>query len=314
SFAWIARREPRPTAPRLQRILDELSERLQAPRLLPEHLIASRGNVAVVQTTRTQGHGGWTLHVPLCRHKSRLVVRHFDWLQRLRTEHPNVPVPEPLYAGTCQGLYLSVEERLPGHHAPQLSDGSLAQQRMLRDVARSLPQLAHGPRRILDADELERLLGDRIRRVLRLCGRSDTARRIQRMWDQAHEALLGHTYQPVVYHADLRPKHVQVDHEGSLQGFMDWGACEAHFLPYVDLLHLVAHRRSESARLQWERWQTGGLEAWEAEVLAEYRQTMQLDPQVAQALESLYPVLVAGMAERNWEFSRPYWVHKVFGL
>ena len=32
------------------------------------------------------------------------------------------------------------------------------------------------------------------------------------------------------------------------------------------------------------------------------------------ALEELYPVLVAAMAEKNWDYSRPRWLHAGFGL
>jgi hypothetical protein len=31
-------------------------------------------------------------------------------------------------------------------------------------------------------------------------------------------------------------------------------------------------------------------------------------------VEALYPVLVGAMAERNWDYSRPRWVHTQFEL
>jgi len=35
---------------------------------------------------------------------------------------------------------------------------------------------------------------------------------------------------------------------------------------------------------------------------------------VADELLALYPVLVAAMAEKNWDYSRPRWLHASFGL
>ena len=30
--------------------------------------------------------------------------------------------------------------------------------------------------------------------------------------------------------------------------------------------------------------------------------------------QGLYPLLVADVAEKNWDYSRPRWVHRLFGI
>ncbi|HUR27571.1 MAG TPA: hypothetical protein VM509_05245, partial [Planctomycetota bacterium] len=45
-----------------------------------------------------------------------------------------------------------------------------------------------------------------------------------------------------------------------------------------------------------------------------YRERLGLDERFRRALEELYPVLVAAMAERNWDYSRPRWLARQFEL
>ena len=52
----------------------------------------------------------------------------------------------------------------------------------------------------------------------------------------------------------------------------------------------------------------------ERESLASYARAVGLDDETCRAGELMYPVLVAAMAEKNWEYSRPRWLHKQFGL
>ncbi len=320
SNAWVARQAMLPEPNRLALILEALRERLGGPEQGIEHLIATRGNVAVVQSLPQvkglpQAKGqAWTLHIPLCPQKRRLLRRHYQCLQEVRADFPGVPVPEPLFAGELCGLWLTCEARLPGRSAPQLDQGVPAQQRMFAEAAEALGKLVCGPPRTLTHEHLEQLFGERFRRIIRLCGRLDTAEAIQKAWRKAHDRLLGKKYLPVRYHADLRPKHVQVTGSGELLGFMDWGAFEEEFLPYVDLFHLFAHLREGAARLQNQRILDGDLEVWEERILDNYCQTLQLDPEIRAVIEELYPLLLAGMAERNWDFSRPYWVHREFGI
>ena len=57
-----------------------------------------------------------------------------------------------------------------------------------------------------------------------------------------------------------------------------------------------------------------GLREYEREALERYSERMGLEPTVCRALERAYPVLVAAVAERNWDYSRPRWVHRQFEL
>ena len=146
-----------------------------------------------------------------------------------------------------------------------------------------------------------------------------TARAVDRMLAELRERLVGATLPLALYHADLRAKHVQVDQDGSVLGYLDWGASEELFLPYVDLLHLVAHQRKQeegcSAARTWQLIrERHELREHEREPLARPAREPGLDENVRAALELAYPVLVAGMAERNWDYSRPRWVHRQFGL
>ncbi|MEZ5976360.1 MAG: hypothetical protein R3F33_04960 [Planctomycetota bacterium] len=279
-----------------------------------EHLIATRGNLAVVHTLAPDGEPGVTLHVPLCAHKRRLIELHYRALQELSADANAPRVPRPIFCGEAAGLWLSVEERLPGISAPQLLEGSSAQIRLFSEVGRALPGLARGPRRVLDAPLWQQWLAPRFDRAIRLCGRNDTARNLRRMVDESRERMLGQEFQPVLYHADLRPKHAQAQADGSLVGLMDWGAYEPEFLPLVDLLHLVLHRRHAGSRAQWRALLAGGLTDYENQIIDGYCRDLGVTDDLRSGIAAMYPALTAGMAERNWEFSRPYWVHRIFGL
>ncbi len=317
SFVWVSQRGSQPGQPaphRLQRWLDGVAQELDAPAQRPEHLIATRGNVAVVLTHGPKKSPGWALHVPLCAQKHRLLRRHADCLQLLAREFPDVPAPKLLWQGDRDGAWFTVEERLEGQSAPQLDASGPAQAHMFGQMAERLTLLKRGPDQVLDDARLEALLGDRVRRVVELCGRRGTAKHIITMLREFCEAVIGMRVPTVLYHADLRPKHVQVDDRGHVLGVMDWGAYEEEFLPYMDLLHLFAHLRADSARWSWLRLMRGELEPWERAGLDAYARRLELPAPYLRAMERFYPVLVAGMAERNWDFSRPYWVHREFGL
>jgi aminoglycoside phosphotransferase (APT) family kinase protein len=130
--------------------------------------------------------------------------------------------------------------------------------------------------------------------------------------------LLGRPLPLVFYHADLRAKHVQVDEQGNVLGFLDWGTAEAQGLPYFDLLHLVVHEVKQehglSAGAAWRRMLARELRGHEEACLERYRELMGLEPDVARAIERIYPVLVAAMAEKNWDYSRPRWLARQFEL
>jgi len=56
------------------------------------------------------------------------------------------------------------------------------------------------------------------------------------------------------------------------------------------------------------------LRGYEKECLEKYCALVGLEPEVARAIEGMYPVLVAAMAEKNWDYSRPRWLQRQFGL
>ena len=52
----------------------------------------------------------------------------------------------------------------------------------------------------------------------------------------------------------------------------------------------------------------------EVEALTGYARAVGIDEDACRALEALYPVLVGAMAEASWEYSRPRWLHRHFGI
>jgi hypothetical protein len=113
---------------------------------------------------------------------------------------------------------------------------------------------------------------------------------------------------------------VQVSEEdGRVLGYLDWSVSEDEFVPYLDLVHLVVHERKQEDRIHAsEAWRIVrdrvAMHAHEVEALESYRKAVGVDEETARAIEGIYPVLVAAMAERSWEYSRPRWVHRQFGV
>lgn len=314
SFAFVVRRGARGPA-RLERALAALAERLgeRAPRV--ETLVGTRGNSVIVHT---RAGAEWTLHVPLAPKNVPQTERHFRTLGEVRARFPALPVPEPLFCGTLEGLWFSCERRLPGWTAPQARGDAVRIGRMLRQVAERLPGLRVRDARPLDERDFAAQVEARFRLVIEHAAVPATIARLERMLGEARERLLGATLPLVFYHADLRGKHVQVDARGNLVGVLDWGTAEPEGLPYFDLLHLVVHEVKQehalSAGAAWRRVLAREIGAHERECLESYCAALALDPAVARAIEELYPVLVAAMAEKNWDYSRPRWLARQFGI
>lgn len=322
SFALLGRRGDA-AAPRLERVLAALGERLGEATPEVDVLVATRSNVGLVLTAPRGreaggGEGCWAIHVPLGPHKARMVRRHFAFLERVRREFSAIPVPDPLFVGELEGLLVSCERRLPGLSAPQITGDRARTARMYGDLRRAFAGLALGPPDPFDEESFERLVADRFRLVARKCAVPATARRIDRAIDAARERLVGLSFPLVLYHADLRSKHVQVDEEGRVLGLLDWGASESEFLPYVDLAHLVGHQRKQEADVSpAEAWRVLRDRAYadhEREFLDGYAEDLALPSELVRVVEELHPLFVAGMAERNWDYSRPRWVSSQFGF
>ena len=57
-----------------------------------------------------------------------------------------------------------------------------------------------------------------------------------------------------------------------------------------------------------------GLHDHEVEALESYARDVGISSDVARAIDAIYPVLVGAMAEKNWDYSRPRWLHRQFGV
>lgn len=325
SFAIVvARRDQQPSRPRVERLLAALAERLGERVPQAEELVTTRGNSLLVQTRilgapDEEGAGRWTLHVPLSPAKRAQCERHFERLGELPARFPDLPLPEPLFAGELDGIWLSCERRMGGLSAPQLSGQRGPLGRMLRECAQLLGRLVVVPRLEVDAARFERILGRRFELVARHAAEPATLAELERLRGEAREQLLGRSLPLVLVHGDLRGKHVQVRPDGALLGLLDWGISELEGLPAFDLLHLVVHERKQERGL-------GAGEAWRAcldpetreeheqRALADYARAVGLEPDLLELLARIYPVLVSDIAERNWDYSRPRWLARQFGL
>ncbi|HKX45827.1 MAG TPA: phosphotransferase, partial [Planctomycetota bacterium] len=155
-------------------------------------------------------------------------------------------------------------------------------------------------------------------RVLRRAGVPDTVRRLEALLAETRARLLGVPVPLVLYHADLRAKHVQVGEDGALAGFLDWGSSEDADLPWFDLANLILHDRKQerggSAASAWRLLAEGRLRDFEERALADLALRLALPRAYTDPLRAIHPVLVGAMAEKNWDYSRPRWLHRQFGV
>ncbi len=324
SFALIARRAGLSDGTRLDRILAALSERLGEPRPAAEQLVGTRGNTLLVQTRVPGGPSGgapgaWTLHVPLCPKNIPQLELHMRSLELVRERFPGVPVPDALFHGRIEGLWLSCERRLPGWTAPQVCGDHARIGRMQREVAEHFARLVVRPARAFTPEDFEAEVARRFALVRRHAAVAGTIAALERMEAEARERLVGARLPLVLYHADLRGKHVQVDADGGVLGYLDWGTTEPQGLPLFDLLHLVVHeRKQELATTPGAAWRAvlggSGLHDHERAAIDTYSRSLDLDEAAVRAITAIYPVLVAAMAEKNWDYSRPRWLHRQFGI
>jgi len=218
------------------------------------------------------------------------------------------------------GAWCAAEERIGGWTAGQISGDHVRVARMLADASQHLASLVTRPPQAFTESDLEHLIGQRIRRVESKAVEPETIAALREMESVARAGLVGATFPLVRSHGDLRGKHVQVDEDGSVRGYLDWGATEAEDLPLFDLLHLIINEHKQETQLTiGEAWRLlegdqSGLRAHESEALRAYSTALDLPPMVLRAIERLYPLLVADAAEKSWDYSRPRWVRRQFGL
>jgi len=82
---------------------------------------------------------------------------------------------------------------------------------------------------------------------------------------------------------------------------------------------LIHERKQEAGLTPGEAWRLleddrSALRTYEREALDSYADALGLNPLVVRAIEELYPLLVADVAEKSWDYSRPRWVHRLFGI
>ena len=57
-----------------------------------------------------------------------------------------------------------------------------------------------------------------------------------------------------------------------------------------------------------------GLRPAEEEALDGYVEALGMEESLRRLVADLYPLFIAGVAERNWDYSRPRWLNRLFGL
>lgn len=317
SLALRASGRPLPER-RVDRLLAAVAERIGTPTPTPQHLIATRGSTAVILTDHDDPRARWALHLALSPAQERQARRHFRALGRLAEQFPHFPAPAPLAELELDGQYASVEERLGGLSAPQLTGDLKVAERVYEQLADDLARLVCEPAAAIDGQSFAALFEAKVRLVQARAARESTVRALDRLLDEAREQAHGVAIPLVLYHADLRAKHVQVDPDGRVLGLMDWGSHEVGDLPYFDLLNLVIHDRKQAAgstvAWAWRLVRAGGLRDFERAALDRHAERLGLAAGYVRAIETLYPALVGAMAEKNWDYSRPRWIHRSFEL
>ncbi len=306
-----------------QRLLEALASKLKEPTPRLEHLVATRGNTAVLLTCASpgapRGSGRWCVHVPLSPSQHNQTQVHERTLRLLRRERPELPVPEPYFCGELEGMFACLEARADGLPAPQLTGELQATARMLADVSAQLLQLAFEAPRPWSAADFEELVGARMDLASAFAHVESTRVAIAALRQRLRQVCVGKSIPIVLHHQDLRSKHLQVRKDGSVLAYLDWGTAQERGLVLFDLLHLIVHeRKQERDMFPGDAWKLvrdrTHLRPYERQAVERYCAELSIDDDVRSAMEAAYPVFVAAMAEANWDYSRPQWLHRQFGL
>lgn len=329
SFLVLARRASAPSGPvrpmRIVRMLDAISERIGEPPAELVRIVSTRGQSAVIHTRARGGGeagtpGSWSLYVPFLPSTVTRARRRHAALADVRKRFPWLPAPDALFLGEADGVLVACERRLAGGAAHRITGDRGKVARMLGDASSHFARLLVRATAPFSREDFDALIAPRFELVASHAGVHSTVAELARLLDEAREHLVGRRIPRVFHHADLRAKHVQIDESsGSVRGYLDWSVSEDEYLPYLDLLHLVVHERKQEDDLTaGEAWRIvrdrRDLRRHEREALESYRRALELDDETARAIEAIYPVLVAAMAERSWEYSRPRWLHRQFGI
>jgi len=326
SFAVVTRRRENPMSKtRIERLLRNLAERLYVDCPRVEYLLATRGNNALVMTAlpgrdEEDPTGRWIVRIPLHPIQQDRVQAEQTMLAKLERDFPSVPIPQPLFDGVIDGIFLTCERRLPGHSAAQFSGDPEAMARLYREAAQHFASMLVAPATELTESEFEELVSAKFELVVRHSGSPDAREAVERMHQLARERLIGRPMPRVLRHCDPRSKHIQIRPTGKILGYYDWGSSEAADFPLCDLLHLIVHERFHQglphvgAAWQLVRNSGEGLRPEELAPIEYYINRLNLHPDVRFAVEEIYPMLVGAMAEKNWDYSRPRWIQNSFRL
>ena len=322
SYGLFAARAPNGAPSRLERALAFLSELTGEGPAEVEHVVGSRGNVGIVMTRRPGAgeedpRGRWLLHVPLYQGHRPGMDLHVGMLRRVAAEFPDVPVPEALYCGDAEGLWLCCERRLPGfagnHHVRGLDDvaGLLAQ------LAPQLATLRVREARAFDDAQFEREVEPYFETTLAGTPEPETRRAVEALRERARRALRGLELPRVLTHSDLRAKHVHVGPDGRVNGWLDWGTTSPCELPGLDLVHHFVHDRKQVlGHVDGTSWRTfldpDGPTPGERAAFESYARGLGLTLEALRALALVYPVFVYATAARNWSLARPGWFAEHF--
>jgi len=309
------------------RLLAFLAEKIGEEAGQLDQLIATRSNCAMLMTApkgvqmeeeQAPIPGSWVIHIPLSPGKHQVLSQHVQFMRRAAKEFPQLKAPEVLFEGTFEGVYLCVARRIGGWTATHATDDAGQMAALAIDLGRLLSELVVRPAQAFSAEDFERLLGQRFERVAQKCKRPRTAARVHGATDSLREALVGAQLPLMFHHADLRAKHLIINDQGKVRATLDFGSAEPEFLPLVDLLHHLGHQRKQkqqcSAQQAWQELRNPATRSGhEQQALEEQAQTLNIETHIVEAMLDAYPLFVAGMAEANWDWSRPEWIHREFG-
>ena len=244
---------------RMARTLAALAHELGEPVPEIENWTATRGNCVVV-TTRTDGAtdaGQWSVHIPMSEHQRRELTAHDENLRFLTENFPKFPIPAPLFCGELEGLWFTAERRIGGIAATQVSHDHECARRMLSDTAELLAGLVMQDACPLTEDDLQQLITPRFDRVTAKADRPQTIEHLNEARAFAFKTLRGMNVPRVFYHSDIRAKHVRVERDGSVLGYLDVGGSSVNDLPYFDLVNLVVHENKRDGEFAstnaWKR-------------------------------------------------------------
>ncbi|MDE0895832.1 MAG: phosphotransferase [Planctomycetota bacterium] len=344
----VPARSSSPTACLFGRILAEVAGNFGAEPPRAEHLIATRGNTALIQTAALGGAAnGWVIRVPLGHRPTeaiRLGLRHTNWLGgRFPRSKLEALLPRPLHEGNIEGVYVTAETRLPGFGAGQLSGDADAMGFVYEQAAELLAELQTEPAVTIDQEAFDELFGRAFDEVGARLGRRDQDQlepgatpnlaeragalpgNLAKLRDELRELVIGLEIPRVAAHNDLRPKHIIVQTEdapdgprrGTITGIVDWACLTPNGLPLFDLVHLILQERAScsSSRQAWEDLQNpASLTQAEEAAISAYCAALALPDAWRKAICLGYPILFGAVAERHWEYSRPHWLRRAFGI